>query len=135
MPLTKKGAKIKRAMTDKYGPEKGKQVFYASEKKGTISGVHNPHPPEEADEKAAELLGKPVGRPRGKDAELELSPERLEEIQKAADELWGEGAARITGKEAKKKKKKSKPGNPHGPKAGHPLMGTRPARHRNKPDM
>jgi hypothetical protein len=30
---------------------------------------------------------------------------------------------------------KSKPGNPHGPKPGHPLMGTRPARHRNKPDM
>jgi hypothetical protein len=30
---------------------------------------------------------------------------------------------------------KHKPGNPHGFKAGHPLMGTRPARHRNKLDM
>jgi len=40
MPLTEKGKKIMRAMKKKYGAKKGKQVFYASENKGTISGVH-----------------------------------------------------------------------------------------------
>jgi len=40
MPLTKKGAKIKRAMKKEYGAEKGEKVFYASENKGTIKGVH-----------------------------------------------------------------------------------------------
>jgi hypothetical protein len=40
MPLTKKGAKIKKAMNKTYGKEKGKQVFYASANKGTIKGVH-----------------------------------------------------------------------------------------------
>ena len=39
MPLTAKGTKIKAAMIKKYGVKKGKQVFYASENKGTISGV------------------------------------------------------------------------------------------------
>ena len=39
MPLTKKGKKIKRAMTGSYGKEKGAQVFYASANKGTIKGV------------------------------------------------------------------------------------------------
>ena len=39
MPLTKKGEKIKRAMTKQYGKEKGEKVFYASENKGTIKGV------------------------------------------------------------------------------------------------
>lgn len=40
MPLTKKGRKIKRAMTRQYGKEKGKRVFYASQNKGTIRGTH-----------------------------------------------------------------------------------------------
>ncbi len=40
MPLTKKGAKIKAAMVKEYGKEKGKKIFYASENKGTIKGVH-----------------------------------------------------------------------------------------------
>ena len=40
MPLTKKGKKIKRAMREEYGKERGDRVFYASENKGTISGVH-----------------------------------------------------------------------------------------------
>jgi hypothetical protein len=39
MPLTGKGQKIMNAMQKKYGAEKGKQVFYASKNKGTISGV------------------------------------------------------------------------------------------------
>ena len=39
-PLTKKGRKIKRAMTKRYGAKKGAHVFYASENKGTIKGVH-----------------------------------------------------------------------------------------------
>lgn len=39
MPLTRKGEKIKAAMEKQYGAEKGKQVFYASENKGTIKGV------------------------------------------------------------------------------------------------
>ena len=40
MPLTKKGAKIKRAMVKHYGAKKGTQVFYASQNKGTIKGTH-----------------------------------------------------------------------------------------------
>lgn len=40
MPLTKKGRKIKRAMTKQYGAKKGARVFYASANKGTIKGVH-----------------------------------------------------------------------------------------------
>lgn len=39
MPLNKKGKKIKAAMIAEYGQKKGEQVFYASEKKGTIKGV------------------------------------------------------------------------------------------------
>lgn len=39
MPLTKKGRKIKRAMTKQYGKKKGAQVFYASRNAGKISGV------------------------------------------------------------------------------------------------
>ena len=40
MPLTEKGNKIMSAMVKEYGPEKGKQVFYASQNKGTITGTH-----------------------------------------------------------------------------------------------
>lgn len=40
MPLTKKGAKIKRAMKKHYGKKKGEKVFYASQNKGTIEGTH-----------------------------------------------------------------------------------------------
>jgi hypothetical protein len=39
MPLSKKGAKIKRAMSKKYGKSKGASVFYASIKAGTIRGA------------------------------------------------------------------------------------------------
>ena len=41
MPLTKKGRKILTAMVGQYGSrKKGKQVFYASQNKGTITGTH-----------------------------------------------------------------------------------------------
>ena len=40
MPKTRKGEKIMRAMKKQYGPKRGEQVFYASENKGTIRGVH-----------------------------------------------------------------------------------------------
>lgn len=40
MPLTKKGAKIKRSMVKQYGKKRGAQVFYASQNKGTIKGTH-----------------------------------------------------------------------------------------------
>jgi len=39
MPLNPKGQKIKMAMMKHYGAEKGEDVFYASENKGTITGV------------------------------------------------------------------------------------------------
>jgi len=42
MPLTKKGKKIKKAMRKEYGAEKGDEVFYASQNKGTIRGTHRP---------------------------------------------------------------------------------------------
>lgn len=44
MPLTAKGEKIKDAMQDQYGPEKGESVFYASKNAGTISGVDSARP-------------------------------------------------------------------------------------------
>jgi len=40
MPLTTKGKKIKKAMEKEYGKKKGKEVFYASQNKGTIKGTH-----------------------------------------------------------------------------------------------
>ncbi len=41
MPLTNKGTKILAQMIKQYrGKKKGKNVFYASEKAGTIKGVH-----------------------------------------------------------------------------------------------
>ena len=40
MPVTKKGAKILAAMKKEYRAKKGKQVFYASQKKGVIKGTH-----------------------------------------------------------------------------------------------
>ena len=40
MPLTQKGKKVKRAMQRTYGKKKGKQVFHASQNKGTITGTH-----------------------------------------------------------------------------------------------
>lgn len=43
MPLTAKGCKILVNMKKQYGAKKGEGVFYASEKAGTITGVHNPH--------------------------------------------------------------------------------------------
>ncbi len=39
-PLTPKGKKIIAAMKKQYGAKKGKQVFYASQNKGTIKGTH-----------------------------------------------------------------------------------------------
>ena len=39
MPLTEKGEKIMRAMKEKYGPERGEEVFHASKNAGKISGV------------------------------------------------------------------------------------------------
>ena len=39
MPLTKKGKKIKSAMTKEYGKKKGEKVFYASENAGKFKGV------------------------------------------------------------------------------------------------
>lgn len=41
MPLTPKGEEIMGNMKSEYGPEKGKEVFYKSANKGTITGVHN----------------------------------------------------------------------------------------------
>lgn len=42
MPLTKKGKKIKAAMEETYGKERGERVFYASQNKGTVKGTHKP---------------------------------------------------------------------------------------------
>jgi|TARA_R110000868_G_scaffold160237_1_gene389663 hypothetical protein len=39
MPLNKKGLKIRAAMEKYYGKEKGEEVFYASENKGTVKNV------------------------------------------------------------------------------------------------
>ena len=44
MPLTAKGCKILRQMQQEYGPEKGKQVFYAARNKGRITDVDRQRP-------------------------------------------------------------------------------------------
>jgi hypothetical protein len=40
MPLTEKGKKILKEMKKEYGEKKGKEVFYASQNKGTVKGTH-----------------------------------------------------------------------------------------------
>lgn len=40
VPLTAKGTKVLAAMKKQYGAKKGKEVFYASIKKGKLKGVH-----------------------------------------------------------------------------------------------
>jgi len=44
MPLSRKGKTILKAMEKEYGKKRGEQVFYASENKGTIKGVHMGRP-------------------------------------------------------------------------------------------
>ena len=39
MPLNKKGKRILANMEKEYGEKKGKQVFYASENRGTIKNI------------------------------------------------------------------------------------------------
>lgn len=39
MPLNKRGKKIMQEMKKQYGEEKGEEVFYKSERKGTIKSV------------------------------------------------------------------------------------------------
>jgi hypothetical protein len=41
MPLTSKGEEIKKNLQKEYGAEKGEQVLYAGENKGTFTGIHN----------------------------------------------------------------------------------------------
>lgn len=40
MPLTAKGKKILANMEKEYGAKRGKDIFYASQNKGTIKGTH-----------------------------------------------------------------------------------------------
>jgi hypothetical protein len=40
MPLTDKGRSLLEEFKQEYGPEKGREVFYAAANKGTITGVH-----------------------------------------------------------------------------------------------
>jgi hypothetical protein len=39
MPLTSKGEKIKKALTEEYGEKKGEEVLYAGKNKGTFTGI------------------------------------------------------------------------------------------------
>jgi hypothetical protein len=103
MPLTPKGTKIKNAMQEQYGKEKGESVFYASKNKGTISGVDSSIPgsgistvakakdadvltgPYPAPERHKDLLGEvsePETTPRGPLAEAK-APERTRESKDA----------------------------------------------------
>ena len=40
MPLTAKGKKVLAAMKKTYGAKRGEEIFYKSQKKGTIKGTH-----------------------------------------------------------------------------------------------
>jgi hypothetical protein len=52
MPLNQKGAKVLGHMEQEYGPEKGKQAFYASEKSGKLKGIRKGYKPGEKKSKA-----------------------------------------------------------------------------------
>src|SRR5215471_4053429 len=76
MQLTPKGEKIMSGMKEQYGPDKAKEVFYASKNKGTITGVDSRSRdagqyPSETDitpERQNDLLGEvsnPEETPRG----------------------------------------------------------------------
>ena len=39
MPLTAKGAEIKKALTKEYGAAKGEQILYAGKNAGTFTGI------------------------------------------------------------------------------------------------
>ena len=58
MPLTKKGKKIIGAMEKEYGEKKGKQVFYASQNKGIITGTHKGRKAEKKHEAKERALAK-----------------------------------------------------------------------------
>lgn len=60
MPLTLKGKKILAKMEAEYGPQKGKEVFYASANSGKITGVHNSPPLSKADLKPKLFIGFPT---------------------------------------------------------------------------
>ena len=57
MPLNAKGRKIKAAMEEEYGKEKGERVFYASENSGKIEGVKE-HEAKDAGERARKVSSK-----------------------------------------------------------------------------
>ena len=40
MPLTAKGKKVLASMKKTYGAKRGTEIFYKSQKKGTIKGTH-----------------------------------------------------------------------------------------------
>lgn len=64
MPLTAKGEKIKAAMEEEYGKEKGESILYASKNAGTITGIDamsDPRPEDCADADPAPISELPAG--------------------------------------------------------------------------
>jgi hypothetical protein len=86
MPLTEKGEKIKSAMEQQYGPEKGERVFYASKNAGTISGVDA----RRADQAAQQPMALPAQTPAEQlhDAETALDWLQREHQQLQDDRYW-----------------------------------------------
>jgi hypothetical protein len=84
MPLTSKGEKIKGAMEEKYGAEKGEEVFYASKNKGTISGVDSRSP-----QVSEEVLRQAVGINFLRRRDTMSDQEKMDAIIKKTDNLIG----------------------------------------------
>jgi hypothetical protein len=84
MPLTSKGEEIKSAMTDQYGPEKGKQVFYASRNKGTISGVDAMDAEQQRDERGRFGSGGGRAPPSAAMTSLKMQVERKQQSEAQA---------------------------------------------------
>jgi hypothetical protein len=106
MPLTEKGEKIKGAMEEKYGKERGEEVFYASKNKGTISGVDSMSSRAKLDEiaiKADALVHRfDTFLRRRMD-----SRKRMDEFEEARHPRNAGGVFTIGGEEAKEKEEKT----------------------------
>jgi hypothetical protein len=91
MPLTEKGEKVKAALQEEYGAEKGEQVLYAGKNKGTFTGIDRGDDSKgPAIEKHREKDSVGVKEPKesgGAQKQVEATEDLPTELRSAEDEL------------------------------------------------